>query len=357
MNTTRTTFDLPAGTIERLTDPRRYEPRQATSVVLCSRPGGGSDPIVGLSYLCDFKAEEEWGVGDLSAAFAMSANPNSVTALLWESSRARSAARGESSRRTRFSHPAGTTQSDLVEVLDDMVIFHTRPVTYAPSRESSIERARTHFASSGSYVRGELHNTWAVREGRKSEIIEILAERGVEANMRMTLPVLRSMVADLDEVENPDSQPGWFQTGEALILRRSFDLHGDVLDHLVQAARDGFLQVGSAGQSAFGSGLVMLDSRDLDESDVDAIIASNDWYQDRMDDLDPVMKTLRERGHSWFFLGKPSALDTGDGRKVVRYWLNGSKSPGVRNQPYGWYTIEELLAEKFVADALARQEG
>lgn len=70
--------------------------------------------------------------------------------------------------------------------------------------------------------------------------------------------------------------------------------------------------------------------------------------------LDLVKDELRRRGHDWYFLGNPSVLEDSEGQPAVRYWLNGI---GGRDypQPYGWYTEDELLAEKFADDARERK--
>lgn len=74
--------------------------------------------------------------------------------------------------------------------------------------------------------------------------------------------------------------------------------------------------------------------------------------------LKPVEEALKAKGYRWYFLGSPkNGFKSLAGNKVADpeetyYWLNGSGQP----QPFGWYTREELLAEKFVADALEKHK-
>lgn len=65
--------------------------------------------------------------------------------------------------------------------------------------------------------------------------------------------------------------------------------------------------------------------------------------------LDGVKEALHERGFRWHAFGSRSHQGE-DG--VLRYWFNGSWAMGVghgtlRTQPSGWFTLEEMLAERF----------
>lgn len=69
--------------------------------------------------------------------------------------------------------------------------------------------------------------------------------------------------------------------------------------------------------------------------------------------LEGVQAELRARGWRWHFFGVPRY---GDGAAVPgpdgepRYWFNGSTMcEGFRlsKQPWGWFTLAEMLDEKF----------
>jgi hypothetical protein len=62
-----------------------------------------------------------------------------------------------------------------------------------------------------------------------------------------------------------------------------------------------------------------------------------------------VADELRARGYRWHSFRADSTRRGEDGATV--YWFNGStmgEGPGRLNkQPYGWFTLDEMLAEKF----------
>lgn len=139
--------------------------------------------------------------------------------------------------------------------------------------------------------------------------------------------------------------PAFFGAGETLVFRADSGPTADIVTALTDAVRSGTLGVGSAS-SPFSTGMFFYDTRDETSALVAAREAAFDVYDARMAELAPVADELKARGHRFYFLGNPS-LQTVDGEQVVRYWLNGTGSP----QPFGWYTLDELLAGKFVVDA------
>lgn len=64
--------------------------------------------------------------------------------------------------------------------------------------------------------------------------------------------------------------------------------------------------------------------------------------------LDVVKAELRAKGYRWFFFGKTRHAPEDENR----YWFNGSKFNGegrqiLAEQPYGYFTLDEMRAEKF----------
>jgi hypothetical protein len=64
--------------------------------------------------------------------------------------------------------------------------------------------------------------------------------------------------------------------------------------------------------------------------------------------LDDVRDELHARGYRWHY------FDTGSNLSAARpgyFWFNGStmgEGPGrLSKQPFGWFTLDEMLAEKF----------
>lgn len=64
--------------------------------------------------------------------------------------------------------------------------------------------------------------------------------------------------------------------------------------------------------------------------------------------LEQVQSELRKRGFAWHSFDKSTVCKDG----LTRYWFNGSYVLGtghgkLSKQPSGWFTLEEMLAEKF----------
>lgn len=154
--------------------------------------------------------------------------------------------------------------------------------------------------------------------------------------------------------------PVWFSTGDVLVVPRKRDALLDAcLDYLVTEAREhnALALVNISGPFSTGAHIHSL--RDIGPLQTAHMEAESREYVRRMDLLAPVRQELEERGHGFYFLGKPKTLRRkGDEDPVDAYWLNGmaGKAPHTHPQPYGWYTLEELLAEVFVEDALSRRE-
>lgn len=158
------------------------------------------------------------------------------------------------------------------------------------------------------------------------------------------------MVADRQE-----RWPAWFGDGQTLVLRADDGPVRAALERLIASLMAGELAVSEA-RAPLGAALVLYDARDESPQTREQRQARRDWHRERMAELAPVAARLQAGGHRWFFLGRPTET-TRDGVTAVRYWLNGTgMGPDGRwgPQPFGWYTLEELAEEKFIADARAR---
>jgi hypothetical protein len=64
--------------------------------------------------------------------------------------------------------------------------------------------------------------------------------------------------------------------------------------------------------------------------------------------LDDVADELHGRGYRWHYFGEGRNLSR---PSADRFWFNGStmgEGPGrLAKQPFGWFTLDEMLAEKF----------
>src|SRR5699024_8004657 len=74
--------------------------------------------VFGLSYACDFRAEEEWGVGDLSRAFASRARKKATSHRILAADLKAGTAEESGPRGGGLGAPG--TEGGLVAVLDDV---------------------------------------------------------------------------------------------------------------------------------------------------------------------------------------------------------------------------------------------
>lgn len=299
--------------------------------------GMDGEPLVGIAYACDHATEEETGQGDLRRTLDRAVDPDSFPSL--------------------FVHDAFASirQVDLVGEVDGLVYFSTRPV---PPSTGTLATARRYIELNEAYAQGRGKALSRYRAARMVDLKALAKNRGVKGPFR-TKAVLMEALAAADQPDGFPFHSGWFASGEVLILRREKGAYGLVLDALVQAAREGCLMTGgSCGVSVFGAGLSFFDSRDLGPQARETIITTNDLHEQRMTALAPVAQAMKAKGHGYYFLGNPHVHTDGDGAGAVRYWLNGhTLRSGPGGQPFGWYTLEELAAEKYVTDLEARQKG
>ncbi len=340
--------------IDAAENTKRPGTREA-SLVLVENAGG--DPLLGIQYQCDFRSEEESGAGKISELFTRASDPSGFFAqeyLLQDGNKGLL---------------PNLTQADLIVETDELIGFR------ADTRFSSFE----HEASLAlNYIREAA--AWA--DGRSKlrrrywhlTVAELKAEaksRGLKGYSKLRAKELEQFLADddfaklhADGVPESLSQPGWFHYGGVLFFEKKNGLFGDVLKELVEAAKAGFLVMGSGG-IGFGSGFNLFDARDLTEQATAEISASNRWYKEQMELLKPVAEVVEQGpmasrsnyGRAYFFLGKPTQFD---GTDEVKYWLNGNsvRFPNGRSeQPFGYYTLQELLDEKYMEDAAAKSDA
>lgn len=305
-------------------------------------------PLLGIQYSCDFRHEEESGAGKMSEIFTRTSNPEGFFAkeyLLKENNRGL----------------LDLKQADLVVEKDDYVAFCATEHIYDLDRE---------FAQAAGYIRMQEYSKSKDRlvDARKYElmtVVELKAEaklRGMKGYSKLKgLELERLLISDdlaklpvSDTPEEVITHNAWFHNGQALIFRKTDDLFGEVLQSLVEAAKVGALLVGG-GSVGFGSGFTLFDARDVSESLKNKISEDNRWYREQMELLKPVADIVKEGpmkgrwGTAYYALGSPSLMDG-----VVKYWLNGSSvsmANGRSDQPYGWYSLQELLDEKYMIDA------
>ena len=307
--------------------------------------------IAGMVYTLDFRAEEEYGVGDLRKAIT-GTDPLSVSMM--KGAQRHVAAFADAPAIVVATHFLPSQAPAWGDHLTDDT-WHTP--TGTPDYAS-------YWSQALSWVRRD-EFTYNAKAGRLS-MVDLRAKAKVLGltNLPRTKDALTDLIVNSAEyaavLDLPDVWPGWFHNGKELVLRADDGAGRVVIEALQDAIRAGTLAIGTYS-GAFASGMFLYDVRD----ETDAIRKDRkqqvQWYDARMRDLAPVERQLKEWGHKWFFLGKPSEHTTADGQTVVRYWLNGygasvaRDGTSCRRQPWGWYTLAELLDEKFVRDQAAKE--
>lgn len=289
--------------------------------------------IGAVCAVTDFAAEEEAGVGDL----------------------ARTIARSRTDLRMRPGAAAKVTCFADANALAISVADLPRAPRWGERLPGASADYAERFVRMLPIARGA--ETTANRWVSTSELREECRRAGIRpARSRAeTLERLDAHLAATRPLRTPECWPSDFRGGRTLILRADEGASAIALEGLRRAATDGTLAL-RAGRALFASGLCCWDGRDepaFVRAEREAAARRHDAW---MADLAPVEAALRARGHRWFFLGNPQPTTLPDGSTAVRYWLNGWQSPGATGQPYGWYTLEQLRDEQFVADTYARAE-
>lgn len=331
-------------------DPYRRTHERTSAIVGLKHPSGAVQ--VGLNYSCQGRYEEEEGSTKLREVFEMITDPDTAYGRVLDEDPTRVQYRKHIASYCRRM----LTQAELTYVDDQVVAFCHDGLSEWGLR--AIERAKAWLLSTmpaGSGLKHRHHFEWMTVPDLKAH----LKERGVKTTGMKKADLVDA--AMLEQVpEHPMVQSAWFDNGEQLVIPRGTGIWRIVTDRLIDAANAGALFIGHAGTSNpfAGAGLTIFDTRDLSEEDLAEIAAMRRRHRHDQAVLDSIKDVLTARGHRWYALSGPKTLDTGDGRQVKRYFINGRayKAPGHQgHQPHGWYTAEELIAGKFVDDMIAER--
>ena len=329
---------------------KSYASSRTAELALAENLGG--DPILGIQYSCDFRYEEEAGAGEMARLFTQTANPDTFFAreyLLQEGNQG------------LISH---TSQADLVTETDELVALQASHYVHRIPQE--LEEAATYLDQKQRYLDGRADLTDRYWNSTVAELTALAKDRGLKGYSKLKRDGLVKLNADFDYAEKhrddaPSAaevtlQPGYFHNGDILVFQKKDTLFSEVLARLVEAARAGHLVVGGGGIGAFGSGFSLFDGRDLTEEAKAQISANNRWYREQMELLKPVAEAVKAGPMGGYYaLRRPVLREDG----TVEYWLNGysMRLPNGRNQqPSGWYSLEDLLAEKHLADLRVRSD-
>lgn len=344
-----------AGVDPMTLDGKDVGPRGAGAV---SHVAADGTVIAGVMYQLDYRSEEEVGIGKLRTALT-GTDLRNVT--LTSEGRARVARFADVNAIVLSTRPLPTRTYAWGDILET----GTRVDPYGrPLGDGDMPEYASHYSRALPYTRWD-RLAREVSRGRIS--MAELRARAKSAGLT-GLPRTKAALAErflnspeyLATAHLNEVWPGWFAFGRHLVLRADSSATGVVIEALGDAIDAGTLAVGTYS-GAFASGFFLYDARD----ETDAIRADRDekatWYEDRMAELEPVAAELKAAGHGWYFLGRPCVLSNDGGEPQLRYWLNGHSGGVARDgtrcfkQPFGWYSLDELRAEKFIYDAAERE--
>lgn len=180
--------------------------------------------VFGLSYACDFRAEEEWGVGDLSRAFASRASKKATSHRILAADLKAGTAEESGPRGGGLGAPGN--QMDLVTVLDDVVSLRTVEIsgsledTWSTAKDEArqIESARGSIRDSRGYITG-VPEAWRLERELFRDLRERARAAGIEKPGRSKAAVIQQII-DAAVPEHPYTEPADFHDGRHLVIPR-----------------------------------------------------------------------------------------------------------------------------------------
>lgn len=314
-----TIFKQVGKTLEELTEYGEHNSPRFFGIDILEQPDG--DPIIGIGYQCDFKAEEEWGISDLRKAFT-------------------------TDNQRRF-HMTKASKANVAVFTDvNGLVLSTSPVSEtSPKWGHEFGYGRTgkpdyvgHFQIGTTDVTGY----YGLHSYQVTELRQMAKEEGVKPLPTRKDDLIHAILAKRFEGVERSTWPGWFQSGRDLVLRADNGLTAVVLTAVAAAAKSGHLAIGNGG-GVFGSGIFLYDSRDETKQLKKEREARFDWYDARMAELEPVAKKVSE-DIGYYFLGRPSEHKDDNGNPVAKYWLNSHSTRKAHDgrQIFGWFSLAEL---------------
>lgn len=321
------------GLTARHLEPLKPAGPTRSAVGYTEQPDG--DPIVGLHYACDFRAEEEYGTSELRDAIT-SSDPRRY--VMTKAARRHVALFSDVNGFVLSTRILDNQEPKWGDHLTKLYATSDREPEYAAWFRSAISASSKLL---GSFPRQTVKE---LREIAKSIGVTPLPSKRADLISAIQAVELK------DPSHAPTEWPAWFHYGRELVLRADSGPVAIVIERLRAAAQNGTLAIGN-GSQAFGSGLFLYDAADETPGLVKQREAAHDWYDARMAELAPVKKDLEANVLGFYALGNPTVLDSGDGAgKQVRYWMNSHSTSLAydKRQIFGWFTLEQLKDRSFV---------
>lgn len=285
----------------------------------------GQDPIVGVRYTGDYRAEEEYGMGEIADGLA----DNQDSVLIDE-----------------------THLGLLFTIINRSVKGHYGVSKGGYYENEDLARERVNALEHAAWVLN--YGLSAEGEGRYQvkyegtrlnkpldqftvpELKAAARHEGIEGKLPTRKADLFSLVRK-NRSENDKNLvvPANFHSGRVLGIVAPPGIVADTLRMLHEAAGAKSLMAGGIS-NPFGRGLVFFDARDRGKALIKAIDAAEKLHRKRMKDVEPAEKALNAAPGALLFVGNPKERDG-----QVTYWLN--YAPRNSKQIFGYFTIEQLL--------------
>lgn len=233
----------------------------------------GDDPIVGVTYRCDYRAEEEFGLRDLRRVIV-----------------------GDDHRAI---DPIPTASDHVLVCTDKNAIA----ITTMPNH--------THeFAWGDPIVRGNYADYWIDHVGYAQGTVarwELEHETVPELRQRAKTLGITPLPARKNDLINtiithpdlprdtPGAWPGWLHHGDALILRADYGPAADVIARLCDAARANTLTFAPAS-GPFHTGCFLADARDITTTFRDHLERERAAFDTALEDANRIVTALNNDG-------------------------------------------------------------
>jgi hypothetical protein len=224
---------------------RQLSPR---SFVAIAHDIPGNSHIVGLTYQCDFKAEEEWGIGDIAKVLN---NGRDGEVILNKDSK---------------KHIAFFSDCNGMVISTSPLSYQTLKWGEQGGERFETGRLREEYPESWErlldYTQG-VKSRWTLERAPFTELKAMAKEFEISPipRSRKELAIVLSQHPRLkEEKSKPLAWPGYFQDGKNLILRADEGPTSEVLKALIESAKSGNLMLINSSV-VFARGMILYDVR------------------------------------------------------------------------------------------------
>lgn len=305
---------------------------------------GAGDPLVGVAWMTNYKAEEEFAARDLLSGLT---GPNIRNFTLTTQAR---------------------NQVAVIEDIDDTngeaiaLVLSVTPDTFSAEadrvartswgqswgRWASFDRPASYpeeFKTRLTHAQGL---PWDLSWKPVSQLRDMAKEVGVRplpSRKQQLVEAIVSSPAFAESAQRPHTWPAVMDQWKTLVLRADHGPVALVLKRLAEAADAGRLGIGS-GSGPFCTGVFLYDTADEHPELVAKRESDLDYYEAQMAKVSHVEAALKERGYTVYFLGNPCRINPRGRFEEPQdvFWLNAYHG---RTSVAGYYTLDELTTAQF----------